>query len=70
MGEQQMAKLAEHAKRNPEFLAEFRQDPVGATRAAGFEVEDNEAAAMQRLDFAQLTDEHLISVLDTFFMYY
>lgn len=66
MSENEMAKLAEHAKANPDFLEKFRQDPVTAARDAGFTVSRHEAAAMG--DYSELSDEEVISVIANFWM--
>ncbi len=66
MSESEMARLAEHAKANPDFLEEFKQDPVNAARGAGFTVSRHEAAAMG--DFSELSDDEVITVISNFWM--
>jgi hypothetical protein len=68
MGEQEMARLADHAMRNPDFIEKFRQDPVGAARGAGFEVSENEATVLQGKDYSGLTDTEVVQHISQAFM--
>jgi hypothetical protein len=68
MGEQEMARLADHAMQNPEFLEQFRQDPVGAARGAGFEVSEHEATVLQGKDYSGLSDTEVVQHISQAFM--
>jgi hypothetical protein len=68
MGEQEMARLADHAMQNPGFLEQFRKDPVGAARAAGFEVSETEATVLQGKDYSGLTDAEVVQHISQAFM--
>ena len=68
MGNEEMARLSEHAKANPEFLEKFRQDPVSTAREAGFTVERHESVAMEAEDFSVLSDEEVIDRISKFWM--
>ena len=68
MSELEMARLAEHAKANPEFLEQFRQDPVNTARGASFTVEEHEAVAMVEVDYSDLDDDDVIKRISMFWM--
>jgi hypothetical protein len=68
MDEQELARLAEHAKKHPEFIAEFRRDPVKATRLAGFEVAEADEARLGNQELSGLSDDQVIHNMTTFFM--
>lgn len=68
MSEQEMARLAEHAKAHPEFLEQFRQDPVNAARDASFSVEEHEAVAMVEVDYSDLDDDDVVKRISMFWM--
>ena len=68
MSEQEMARLAQHAKDNPEFLEQFRQDPVNTARDASFTVEEHEAVAMVEVDYSDLDDDDVVKRISMFWM--
>lgn len=68
MSEQEMARLADHVMQNPDVMAQFKQDPVGTARGAGFEVADNEAAELQSKDYSGLSDAEIAQHVSQAFM--
>ena len=60
MSREQMEQLTDRWMNDPAFRAAIRQDPEGAVRATGLELDADEWAAIRRIDWS-LSDEELSS---------
>jgi hypothetical protein len=58
MSREQVEQLIDHWMDDPAFRAAVRQDPEGAVRATGLELDEDEWAAIRGIDWS-LTDEEL-----------
>jgi hypothetical protein len=69
MDTQELARLAEHAKRNPKFIAEFRKDPVQATTDAGFQLSQDDATQLRGQNrLSGMSDDEIAKGMTGFLM--
>jgi hypothetical protein len=61
MNEAVLDAIGERLQSDPQFRAAFQSDPIGASEAAGHELDDDDRAAITAQDWSELSDDQLLA---------
>jgi hypothetical protein len=61
MNEAVLDAIGEQLQTDPRFRAAFQRDPVGASEAAGHQLDDEDRAAITAQDWSALSDDQLVA---------